>query len=98
VNDCHHPHFPDGNVFATGVLVGAVLCGLVAVVLDPVLPARSPDVEERRLVFDCVSELGWEFADEEADQRTQLEQSVAWCERFAEGHLTGAMRSGSGPG
>lgn len=44
-----------------------------------------PDLEHRRLVLDCMMEVGWETTDEDADVPAQLEQSRVWCEDFVRG-------------
>lgn len=72
-----------------GVVLGVVIfyC-LVQLGMDAIKRCEEPLLEERRLVFDCMLEIGWEVSDEETDARTQLEQSREWCEAFVRGAQT----------
>lgn len=62
-------------VFSALLFVGAVAGHVIG-------ESRS---DERRLVLDCMAELGWETASEDATTPMQLEQSRAWCEDFVGG-------------
>jgi hypothetical protein len=59
-----------------------VLCAMVLTGAIAGHVIRSTRAHERRLVLDCMAELGWETAAEDATTATQLEQSRAWCEGF----------------
>lgn len=62
------------------VLCAMVLAGAVA---SHVIGSSRSD--GRRLVLECMTELGWETAAENATTADQLEQSRAWCEDFVLG-------------
>lgn len=45
----------------------------------------APDLEERKAVLECMSEVGWDAADPAATREEQLYQSQRWCEQFLDG-------------
>lgn len=77
----------DGYGYFAAYFIG-VFMGALAIygVMDrpwPDAPIDPPP--DRRMVMDCMAEVGWEIADEEAPAPVQIEQSRAWCERFVRG-------------
>jgi hypothetical protein len=69
------------NVFPAILMLGCVFLGFLAgtTAAEGQFETR---IEERALVLECMTEYGWEMADEEAAPNVQVEQSLAWCEAF----------------
>jgi hypothetical protein len=62
-------------IFSAVVLTGA-FAG------HAIVSSRS---DSRRLVLDCMTEIGWETAADDVPMAQALEQSRDWCEDFMRG-------------